>query len=47
MAAEPDLRVTEAQQPISELQMAADFKNLGYEAIQKTVYRVKMAPNPN
>ena len=37
--------VPEAIQPNSELKMAAAFENMGYEAIPKTVSRLKWSPN--
>ena len=38
-----DYRVSEALRPISELKMAADFENMGYEAIPKTISWIKIA----
>ena len=43
MAAESELRITKALQPITEIKMAADFENIGYEAVPKTVSSIKMA----
>ena len=43
MAAESELRVPEALRSIPELNMAADFENMGFEAVPKTVSRMKMA----
>ena len=43
MAAESELRIAEALQPITEIKMAADFENICYEAVPKTVSGIKMA----
>ena len=43
MAAESELRIPDALRPITEIKMAADFENMGYEAVPKTVSRIKMA----
>ena len=47
MAAESDYRVPETLRPISELKMAADFENMVYEVVTKTVSRIKMAAESN
>ena len=43
MAAESELRIHDALRPITEIKMPADFENMGYEAVPKTVSRIKMA----
>ena len=35
--------IPEGLLPITELKMAADFENMGYEVVTKVVSRIKMA----
>ena len=43
MAAESENWVPESLRPKPELRMAGDFEIMGYEAVLKTVSRIKMA----
>ena len=43
MADEFEELIAEGLLPITELKMAADFENMGYETVMKVVSRIKMA----
>ena len=43
MADEFEELIPEGLLPITELKMAADFENMGYETVMKVVSRIKIA----
>ena len=43
MAAEFDYGVHEALRTFTEFKMAADFENMGYEAVAKSFCRIKIS----
>ena len=44
MADEFEELIPEGLPPITELKMAADFENMGYETVTKIISRKKLAP---